>query len=121
IGHGGQPPIKLLNAVSKGRHSSPLLRRVQVACIVSDSNNQRLLIGENAGMPGPGGVSTYSRSVTGGATVGTGNRTAMRRSVRGNLRDEVGTEESQGAPGTGGGASGTGTGEIGRASCRERV
>lgn len=103
-------PIKLLSQISKGRHSSPLLRRVQVACIVSDSNNQRLLLGDNAGIPsgvagvavGAAGAGSAAHPAFSRGVGGVGTR--MRRSVRGNLKDEVGTEESHSGPG------GTGTG-----------
>lgn len=106
-----QSSLKLLSPVSKGRHSSPMLRRVQVACIVTDSNNQRMLLNDAnlqglppgstaaaaaaaaAGPGGPGGpaASGFSR----GMVSGVGTR-GMRRSVRGNLKDEVGTEEHAG-------------------------
>lgn len=105
--------IKLLSSISKGRHSSPLLRRVQVACIVSDSNNQRMLLndasmqgmpGVGTGGPGAGGPSSASGTTQGGfnrgLAGGVGSR-GMRRSVRGNLKDEIGTEESHSGTGNG--------------------
>lgn len=102
-----QGPLKLLNPVSKGRHSSPLLRRVQVACIVHESNNQRLLMGElNANNVGltramPPTAASVLQSV---AAAGVGaHRTGLRRSVRNNFRDEVGTDETGQANGPGGG------------------
>lgn len=120
-----QSSIKLLSPVSKGRHSSPLLRRVQVACIVSDSNNQRLLLNDTsvAGIPVVSGVAgsgggtggtvgggTTSATTAGsgggggftrhGVSHGVGSR-GMRRSVRGNLKEEVGTEESHSGAGNG--------------------
>nr|XP_027195093.1 sodium leak channel non-selective protein-like isoform X2 [Dermatophagoides pteronyssinus] len=112
-----QSSIKLLSPVSKGRHSSPLLRRVQVACIVSDSNNQRLLLNDTSvvGIPvvsggvASGGAGTTTATTSGGGggftrhgvgSHGVSSR-GMRRSVRGNLKEEVGTEESHSGTGNG--------------------
>jgi hypothetical protein len=70
-------PLKLLTSPSKTRQSSPLLRRVHVSSVVSDSNNQRLL------------VSDSSTQLAGLSRV---NGRSMRRSVRGNLKEEVVSE-----------------------------
>ncbi|CAG2113873.1 unnamed protein product, partial [Medioppia subpectinata] len=67
-------PLRLLTSPSKTRQSSPLLRRVHVSSIVSDSNNQRLLVTDSATQ-----LAGLSRV----------NGRSMRRSVRGNLKEEV--------------------------------
>ncbi|CAG2172733.1 unnamed protein product, partial [Oppiella nova] len=67
-------PLRLLTSPSKTRQSSPLLRRVHVSSIVSDSNNQRLLVSDSATQ-----LAGLSRV----------NGRSMRRSVRGNLKEEV--------------------------------
>jgi len=70
-------PLRLLTSPLKTRQSSPLLRRVHVSSIVSDSNNQRLLVSDSATQ-----LAGLSRV----------NGRSMRRSVRGNLKEEVVTE-----------------------------
>ena len=70
-------PIRLLTSPSKTRQSSPLLRRVHVSSIVTDSNNQRLL------------VSDSSTQLAGLSRI---NGRSMRRSVRGNLKEDVAPE-----------------------------
>nr|CAD7262605.1 unnamed protein product [Timema shepardi] len=79
-----QRPVKVLASTPKVRNVSTHLRKAAVAYIINDSNNQRLMLGDSAVLPVPGGKGPLKPqgTISSAKQLRIDQKKSIRRSVR---------------------------------------